>query len=184
MSDLTSVRNAYLLVNYGDFVDGGNSTAPPYVQLLSTTNDSATTHQDFVTVRLGGKDTTTNLNTNPGNSGSSTTPTSSSSNVRRIAIIAGAAGLGLLFLLVAFCCCCRRKRGFQKATTPGGVMGFGRTYQPLRDPAPNAAVETHALPNLGYNGGQPPPGYGAGRQFQPEPYGSQQQYQTAWDHRY
>jgi hypothetical protein len=43
----------YLLVNYGDFVDGNTSTtAAPYVQLLSTT-DPASTHTDFLSVRGG-----------------------------------------------------------------------------------------------------------------------------------
>jgi hypothetical protein len=169
------VRNAYLLVNYGDFVDGGKSTAAPYIQLLSITNDTAAAHQDFVKVRLGGNDSTTDKS----KGGSSST---TKLNIKRIAIIAGAAGLGVLALLFGLCFCCVRRRGVQKATT-GGVMGFGgRTYQPLHEPAPNAAYETHALPNLGYTGGQygqAPPTYGA----QP-PHGSQQQYQTAWDHHF
>jgi hypothetical protein len=51
------LRNAYLLINYGDFVDGTTTKAPPYVQLFSVT-DPATAHQDFVQTRLGGVDTT------------------------------------------------------------------------------------------------------------------------------
>jgi hypothetical protein len=54
---LAAVRNAYLLINYGDFVDGTTTKAPPYVQLFSVT-DPATAHQDFVQTRLGGVDTT------------------------------------------------------------------------------------------------------------------------------
>jgi len=168
------LRNAYLLVNYGDFVDGSISTAAPYIQLLSTTNNSAATHQDFVNVRLGGNGASisgSNGGTTGGSTGSSST---TSLNIGRIAIIAGAAGLGLLILIGGCCFCCLRRHGLRKTTT-GGVMGFGgQTYQPLHDPAPNAAFETHALPNLGYNGAQ----YGQ------TPPGSQQQYQTAWDHRY
>jgi hypothetical protein len=153
------VRNAYFLVDFGDFVDGSTNTAPPYVQLLSLTNNSAAAHQDFVKVRLSGQNTTTNNN--------------SPINIKKIAIIAGAAGLGILALLVGLCFCCSRGR---KTTTTGGVMGFGgRTYQPLHEPPPNAAYETHALPSLSYNGGQ---------YSQPPGYGDQQQYQTAWDHRY
>jgi len=168
------LRNAYLLVDYGDFVDGSTSTAAPYIQLLSTTNDSAAAHQDFVKVRLGGNDSTTDKN-----KGSSPI----TSNMRRIIIIAAAAGLGLLALLIGLCLCCSRRRSAQKTTT-GGVMGFGgQTYRPLHEPAPNAAYETHALPNLGYSGGQygeAPPNYGAPHQ---PPY-NQQQYQTAWDHHF
>jgi hypothetical protein len=152
------VRNAYISVNFGDFVEGSTNTASPYVQLLSLTNDSAAAHQDFVKVRLGG----TTENNSP-----------MSSNIKKIIVIAGAAGLGILALLIGLCFCCSRSR---KTTTTGGVMGFGgRTYQPLHEPAPNAAYETHALPNLSYNGGQ---------HSQPPAYGSQQQYQTAWDHHY
>ena len=52
------VRNAYLLINFGDFVDGSTSnTAAPYIQLLSTTTPSDA-HADFVRTRLGGVDTT------------------------------------------------------------------------------------------------------------------------------
>lgn len=49
------MRNAYLLVNYGDFVDRATGKAPPYVQLLSVTDPSAA-HLDFVNAR---PDTTT-----------------------------------------------------------------------------------------------------------------------------
>src|ERR1700731_118635 len=51
-----TVRNTYSLFNFGDFVQGGLSTAPPFIQLLATTNDTAEAHSDFVTVRLGGRD--------------------------------------------------------------------------------------------------------------------------------
>ncbi len=51
------VRNVYLLINYGDFVDGTTNKAPPYVQLLSLTNATAA-HLDFVQARLDGVDTT------------------------------------------------------------------------------------------------------------------------------
>jgi hypothetical protein len=165
------VRNTYLLINYGDFVNGGTSTAAPFVQLLSTTNDTAAAHQDFVQMRLSGKDT------NNGNPLSSETRP----NIRKIALIAGAVGVGLLFLLIGLCICCSRNRSIRKTTTTGGVMGFGGpTYQPLHDPAPNAAYETHTLPNLGYNGGQAPPAYGG----YPQPHPPMGGYQTAWDHRY
>ncbi|KAK7060710.1 hypothetical protein VNI00_000441 [Paramarasmius palmivorus] len=51
------LRNVYQLLNYGDFVDGSNSTvADPYMQLL-TTIDKGAAHRDFVNLRLGGTDT-------------------------------------------------------------------------------------------------------------------------------
>ena len=55
---LLLVKNAYMLINFGDFVDGSpNNTADPYIQLLPTTNMQQA-HQDFVNIRLGGVDTT------------------------------------------------------------------------------------------------------------------------------
>ncbi|EJD00481.1 acid protease, partial [Fomitiporia mediterranea MF3/22] len=50
------LRNTYLLINFGDFVDGSNSSvADPYIQLLSVT-DPGSAHTDFVNARLGGVD--------------------------------------------------------------------------------------------------------------------------------
>jgi hypothetical protein len=44
-----SVRSAYMLVNFGDFIDGKqDKVADPYVQLLPTTDDLAEAHNDFV----------------------------------------------------------------------------------------------------------------------------------------
>lgn len=169
-----TVRNAYLLINYGDYAKGTSNTADPYIQLLSTTNDTANAHQDFVKLRLGGKDTTTNK---------SNSTSSAKSNVKKIAIIGGAVALGAIALLVGFCLCCCRKRGARAPLNQGGVMGFGgQSYRPLNDPAPHAAVETHAMPNLGYNQGmhnQGPPAYGG-----QHPQGGPENYQTAWDHRF
>ncbi len=51
------VRNVYLLINSGNFVDGTTNKAPPYAQLLSLT-DAGTAHLDFVQTRLAGVDTT------------------------------------------------------------------------------------------------------------------------------
>ncbi|KAF5369443.1 hypothetical protein D9758_002520 [Tetrapyrgos nigripes] len=49
------LRNTYILINFGDFVDGSTSNvADPYIQLLSI-SDKAKIHQDFVNARLGGE---------------------------------------------------------------------------------------------------------------------------------
>jgi len=161
------LRNAYLLVDYGDFVNGTTTTTNPFIQLLSTTNDSASAHEDFVKVRLNSTSQTYH------NSTAAIPP-----KVKGIAVVAAAIGLGFLALLTGFCFCYLRKRKGSSRGPPGVVMGFGgQAYRPLNDPAPYAAVETHAMPNLNYNSRQDPPAYG-GQQ------GSQQQYQTAWDHRY
>ncbi|KAI0030441.1 aspartic peptidase domain-containing protein, partial [Vararia minispora EC-137] len=51
------LRNVYLMVNYGDFIDGTTNRTTPFVQALPTT-DPAAAHQDFVQARLNGIDTT------------------------------------------------------------------------------------------------------------------------------
>ncbi|CAA7262972.1 unnamed protein product [Cyclocybe aegerita] len=51
------MRNVYSLFDYGDFIEGSTALEDPYIQLLSITNMTEA-HQDFVTVRLGGIDTT------------------------------------------------------------------------------------------------------------------------------
>jgi hypothetical protein len=50
------LRNVYVLNNYGDFVDGATeSTADPYMQLLSTTTDLTLTRKEFAAARLRDK---------------------------------------------------------------------------------------------------------------------------------
>lgn len=57
------MRNAYLLVNFGDFVDGStNATADPYIQLLPLNNDPRVLHGDFIEAR-GGNVTSSLLDT-------------------------------------------------------------------------------------------------------------------------
>ncbi|THG98832.1 hypothetical protein EW026_g3424 [Hermanssonia centrifuga] len=52
------LRNTYTLFDYGDWVDdSSNDRSDPYIQLLSVT-DKIKMHNDFVTVRLNGIDTT------------------------------------------------------------------------------------------------------------------------------
>jgi hypothetical protein len=69
-----AVRNAYMLVNLGNFIDGQfNSTAQPYLQLLSTTNDSTVAHAQFVAARLNASTTPSGASptsTAPGGGGS------------------------------------------------------------------------------------------------------------------
>lgn len=55
---ISTVRNAYTLFDYGDWVDeSSNDREDPYIQLLPTT-DKTQAHNDFVQVRLNGVDTT------------------------------------------------------------------------------------------------------------------------------
>lgn len=123
----------YILINYGDFVDGTSSTANPYIQLMATTDNLTEAHQDFVNTRLGGKDDATWQLLPPNSSGS--TPTTEPQIVRKIKyywpIIAGVAGFLILVIVIACCCMGRRRKT--------GARPFWRgkkSYQPLHDPAP------------------------------------------------
>jgi len=130
---MSFLRNVYLLVNYGDFVDGTSTTANPYIQLLATTNDTTEAHQDFVNVRLGGKDDASWQLLPPNSTGSKSS--GESQIVRRIKyywpIIAGVAGFIILVILIA--CCCMRRR---KKTGTRPFWRGKKSYQPLNDPAP------------------------------------------------
>lgn len=135
------MRNVYLSINFGDFVDGKlDQTADPYVQLLSITNDSTAVHNDFLKVR-----------------GSSRSWDPSETLLDRIKkhlvvviVVAVAAGL-LVIGGIAFCCLRNRKI----RRTPAGFMNFQSSYQPLHDPAPPSYDMN---PVGGY--GAPPPQHG------------------------
>ncbi|KAL5522149.1 hypothetical protein ACEPAF_2006 [Sanghuangporus sanghuang] len=153
------LRNTYLLIDFGDFVDGSNSSvADPYIQLLSITDLSAA-HIDFVNARLGGVDTTDSQSAllseadakhSPETPGSKSADTDSiKSDLQRvgdkikkafyktawfIAVVAVAGAL--LLALVAWCLLsrCRRRRSnvrMEPAFTP--AMAGAGAYAPLRD---------------------------------------------------
>ncbi|KAI9466600.1 aspartic peptidase domain-containing protein [Lactarius psammicola] len=85
------LTNVYLLIDYGDFVDGTTKTDKPYVQLLSMT-DPAAAHADFVATRLSGKDAT-NSQRNSGSGGAK-----GLLEKHKIPILAGAAAVSALLL--------------------------------------------------------------------------------------
>ncbi|KAF9783229.1 acid protease [Thelephora terrestris] len=150
------LRNVYILIDYGDFVDGTSVTANPYIQLLATT-DPTEAHQDFVNVRLGGKDDQSWQLLPASSTGS--TPKAASQFVRKIEyywpIIAGVAGFLVLVLIISCLCVRRRKR-----TNSRPFWRSQKSYRPLQDPAP---VGMHAL-------GGPRP--------------SSSDYRNPWDSRY
>jgi len=155
------IRNAYMLINYGDFVDGTSNTANPFIQLLSTTNDTAAAHLDFVNVRMNGKDDTNWSLLPPSSTGSP--PSTEPDFVRRLkyyAPIIGAVAGTLLLGIIIWCMCSSRSR--KRKTGRPGFMNMGRGYQPLQDPAPQGAVDLHLMNNgqqqwQHYSG--PPPTY-------------------------
>ncbi|KAI0051051.1 acid protease [Auriscalpium vulgare] len=151
------LRNAYLLVNFGDFVDGSTSRANPYVQLLSITNDTAAAHTDFVNVRLNGVDKTGDQRTTAGQ-----TPDSNNnddddkswfSRHKTAVIIAGAVGGGLVLLgIAAAIISSMRKRN---RASSSGFISAGPSYRPLHEPAP--AGEMQQVPGYQSGGAYPTP---------------------------
>lgn len=133
ISFIVEVRNVYMSVNFGDFVDGSPSTtANPYIQFLPTTNDTAEAHSDFVKVR----------------GESSWDPSSGDSLLGKIRahlpLVIGvcvAVGVVLIGLIV----CCLRHRPMGK--TPAGFMNFQSSYRPLHATAPGEAYDLHHVGN-------------------------------------
>lgn len=127
-----AVRNAYLLVNFGDFVDGSTSkVADPYIQLLPLTTDLAEAHSDFVKTRLDGIDNTANFQLLPATAlpPSDQDTTNDESFSQKIHpylpyIIAGCATAALI-LIIAIVFCIRSSRR--------------KRYRRLHDPAPIGA---------------------------------------------
>ena len=133
----------YLLINYGDYVDGSNTKALPYVQLLSTT-DPTSAHLDFVNIRLGGTDTT-------GDQMLSATSTSSpddvndinksSDDAKKTATIAGVVISAVFVVATAFIAYFTYKRRHKRHLVPTTAhMG---SYRPLQLAAP--AGELHLV---------------------------------------
>lgn len=156
---MTFLSNVYLVLNFGDFIDGSTSnTANPYVQILSTTNPSAA-HTDFVATRLGGKDTTGSQTFKGKGSGSGSGNNNSGFFQKyRIPIFVIAALGGIAAFLSAVYIVTRRRRS---------------AYRPLQDPAPVAMPMQHVT---GYNAGYNNAGYNAG-------YNTGAPYSDPWTYR-
>lgn len=170
------MRNVYLYVNYGDYALYSNDTSPsrkanPYVQLLSTSNNTAELHAEFVKVRMNGTDVSASqghgaagaaegLSSSSSKSVSSKSsfskpkigaPSSSNGNGHRLSkgVIIGivVAVVVVLLLIVAFYVVKRRTSS---------------KYQTLDAPAPGAATDTHTATHPGFvppvsTGYNPPP---------------------------
>lgn len=127
------LRNAYILINFGDFVQGQtNKVADPYVQLLPLT-DISEAHADFVTVRLNGFDTTggqTLLNNVTPSGPPDPVDTSSQDNKfttwakkNKWILIGVGIGVGVLLIIAIVACVIRSNRRKTR-------------YRPLHEPAP------------------------------------------------
>ncbi|KAF8158193.1 aspartic peptidase domain-containing protein [Crassisporium funariophilum] len=88
------MRNVYTLFDYGDYIDNSPDLMDPYIQMLSITNMTEA-HQDFVTVRLNGVDTT-------GTRGLKDPSASSKPRTTMYYIVAAVAVVAILFAVAIF----------------------------------------------------------------------------------
>lgn len=151
-----SVRSAYMLVNFGDFIDGKqDKVADPYVQLLPTTDDLTEAHNDFVQVRLKGIDSTKDQSlldtftpSGPPDVGTSNSSGGFSNWLykhKTILIAVGASLGGLLLISIVALCCCRRRRkaGFREK---GGKKGRFMQGVPVGGKGGYRQVHDHVPP--------------------------------------
>ncbi|KAI9453906.1 acid protease [Lactarius psammicola] len=161
------LRNAYLLINFGDFVDGSvNTTADPYVQLLSIT-DPASAHADFISVRLNHApppptSTLSNHAAVAAAAASGTTSSKPKNDIKSMflkekipIIIALSIGIGLILLGVLVLCCTRNRLSRRGRDSLASTY---KSYQHLGAPAPAGDTQ----PVQGYRLVPPPAHVNAG----------------------
>ncbi|KAI0081265.1 acid protease [Panus rudis PR-1116 ss-1] len=138
---MTFLRNVYLLIDFGDFVDGSTNKNDPYIQLLSS-GALLDAHTDFVNNRLDGVDSTDDFHLLPASvlPPVDEEPEDDESLADKIHpylpyIIAGSVTLGVILILAVFFCIRsgRRKR-----------------YRRLHDPAPAGLHHQEAPPFASY----------------------------------
>ncbi|PCH39891.1 acid protease [Wolfiporia cocos MD-104 SS10] len=129
------LRNVYMLIDFGDFVDNATDTRDdPYIQLLSISNASASIHNEFVKLRGSASwDPSSDVNAAEG------WIRSHRSLFIGLCVVAGLFVLGGLALTIA---ACRRRR---MARSPAGFMNFQSSYRPLGEPAPREAHDLHLM---------------------------------------
>lgn len=151
------LRNAYTLIDFGNFVSNTDDDSDPFVQLLPLTVP-AEAHADFVKIRLNNVDTT-------GSASKTLLPASQESHSPESAaekkqhregqvlkywpyILVGC--LVLVILMVGGCvwgCCRRRRRNRAKGAALAAIPGVQKNpYQPIHEPAP----PMHMQPMGGY----------------------------------
>jgi len=115
------LRNVYMLIDYGDFADNATSRADPYIQLLSISNDSASLHSNFVSIRGSAS----------WNPTSKSTSTWVKDHLKLVIPVSIAVALLLIGLTICAVTMCRRRRATR--------------YQALSDPAPQEAHDLHLM---------------------------------------
>lgn len=163
------LRNAYLLIDFGSFVDGAPSgTRAPYIQLLPITNASDASI-DFAQVRLNNGsnvDDPTSLASHSSTTTTTTTTTTSNSKLP-LWMIGVIFGIVISVFLLGICIyyCCRRRRSPRVSSTQAAWVPYApQSYRPLYDPSPQGAYDMHLAPN-------------ANPAYAPE-------YKSAWDAHY
>ncbi|KAI0663518.1 acid protease [Cubamyces menziesii] len=125
---MSFLRNAYMLINFGDFVDGALAkVGDPYIQLLPLT-DPAEAHSDFVQLRMGGVDRSSELKLLPAipdtdNEENDDSSSSSDNGIKKYLpyIIAGSVAGGVILIsLILYAI----------------FGGSSKKYRRLQDPAP------------------------------------------------
>jgi hypothetical protein len=128
----------YLLLDYGDFIDGSTSNKDdPYIQAVSTT-DVAEGHKDFVEARLSGKDTTTPHSSSSNGNNDDNKKSKGFFQKYRIPIFVGAAVAGFAAVSGAVWFVTRRRKR-------------AAVYRPLFEPAPAGDMQMQYV--TGYNAG-------------------------------
>ncbi|KAG1882672.1 aspartic peptidase domain-containing protein [Suillus subluteus] len=146
------LRNAYLLIDFGSFVDGAHSgTNAPYIQLLPITNASDAS-VDFIRVRLNNDTNVDELTSVDSHSSTTTTATTTTTSNSKLPLWA----IGVIFGVVISVCllgicvyyCCRRSRSQRVSPTQAAWVPYApQSYRPLYDPTPQGAYDMHLAPN-------------------------------------
>ncbi|KAG1855897.1 aspartic peptidase domain-containing protein [Suillus tomentosus] len=147
------LRNAYLLIDFGSFVDGAPpGTNAPYIQLLPITN-AVNASADFARVRLDNGSNVDDLASLASHSSTTTTTTTTTtkSNAKLppwvIGIIFGVV-ISVLLLGICIYYCCRRRRLQRVSSTQATWVPYApQSYRPLYDPSPQGAYDMHLAPN-------------------------------------
>ncbi|TFK87532.1 acid protease [Polyporus arcularius HHB13444] len=131
---MSFLRNAYMLINFGDFVEGSLAkVGDPYIQLLPLT-DPVEAHNDFVQVRMGGIDRTADLKLLPALPNTNDDDDDSQPHADPLKkylpyIIAGSVTVGVIILILIIAASYRKSN---------------KKYRRLHDPAPGGLPTTNA----------------------------------------